>query len=1150
MSEQNRHLQLNTGGAPAPGSTWARPWLLVAALLAFMLLAGGCAIVPVNAGERPNMPVPIGDEQVIAIAPSTAPSGASVAVAGAGWKASEVVYVTLEGLLDGVDLEETMVMTTTDVEGRFTTEFVVPLDIFWQGATDLQVGAYSLDKARSATAPFAFSTVTPTVTMTPTLPSTPTALPTAVATATPTHQATPLPPPPTRAPGDRTAVVISAGLNMRTGPGTNYPVIRALPYGTRLFVLGQDFSARWLYVQTRDLQLGWVARAYTDFTGTAPIVNPPPPPIYPTWTPTVTPTAWPTYVPPPGNAWLGEYFANPSLAGFPTVVRQDPNLDFNWGTGSPAPGIPADFFSARWTRSVYFDEGTYRFNARADDGVRVWVDGRLLIDQWHTWRPETYSGEIWLNAGYHQVVVDYFEQTGVAFISVWWERVNPNHFPDWKGEYYSNRHLDGSPTVVRNDHDIDFNWGTGSPAPGVPNENFSVRWTRRVDFSSGWYRLMARSDDGIRVYVDGDRVIDEWRDQVWGPTFTYDIYLSGHHDLKVEYYERDGGARVRFDWERIDGPTHTPTVTPTATQTSTPTPTSTPQTPTPTPTATRPAPANPYADANPSSGVAGTRVTVSFGNFPPNTTVNLYIGGFASAASADATNAQVYATTSSDRFGRGSLAFTMPSTWPDGDPIRPGQLLLLAATPGFGVSAGAEFDFLRPQPTVAPNPYARANPDSGGAGTRVTVTGGGFPANTALNLFLGGVVRTSAADAAPPVANTVTDGNGNFTASFTMPSQWPDGQPITTGKLLILVATSNFGVEASATFDFFTEAFDPAVSLNPTSGVAGTIVSVTGTGFPAGVNIGVYLSAFDESLGGGQPIRYATGRTDGSGRASLTITMPSNWPNGSPISQDRIVVTMARTDFSVSASAIFTYLSPGPTWTPTAQPTPTTTPPATATPVPNPSARVTPRTGGAGTVVTVTGSGFPANTTLYAHLAPLGGSGGSGNEYRNYATAMSEADGTYALVFSMPSAWPDNTLIPSGRMAIQVATLDFSRQASVSFDYRSVTGADEQPTAVPPVEAPTDVPTEVPTVEAPTEAPTPVPTATPEPPTAEPTATPEPPVEAPTEAPTATSTMTPLPEPPTEMPTETPTVPPVDSSDPITGEVNPIEPAPPVEPGG
>jgi hypothetical protein len=1098
------------------------PGLLLLALLAFMLLAAGCTVQPILAGERPAMPVPLGDEQVIAIAPSVAPSGATVAIAGAGYNANEVVYVNLEGVLDGVDLEATVVMTSTDAGGRFESEFIVPLDIFWEGATEVRVAAYSLDKVRSATAPFAFALPTPTVTVTPTLAST--ATPTVAATATPlpptpTRHLTPVP---TQVPpvGGNTARVLSAGLNMRSGPGTNFPILRALPNGTLLLVLGQDPSLRWLYVQVFSTgQLGWVARAYTDFVGSAPIITTPPTPLPPPPS-TATPTPFPTFVPPPSGSWLGEYFANRFLAGFPTVVRQDAGIDFNWGYGSPAPGIPADNFSVRWTRSVWFDEGTYRFYANADDGVRIWVDGNLVIDQWHQWRPETYSGEIWLGSGHHQVVVDYYEETGLAFISVWWERINPNHFPDWKGEYYSNRDLEGNPRFVRNDRDIDFNWGTSSPGPGIGNTNYSVRWTREIDFRSGWYRLNARADDGIRVYVDGNRVINEWRNQTYGPTFSHDIYLSGDHDIEVRYYQAGGGARVRFWWDRIDSPTPTPTMTPTGVPTATPTP-------------TQPAPVNPYADANPSSGPAGTSVTVSFGNFPPNTTVNLYLGGFAGAASVDAANAQVYATTSSDRFGRGSLTFVMPATWPDGAPIRPGKLLLLAATPGFGVSAGAEFDLLRAQPTVAPNPYARVNPSSGGAGTLVTVQGGGFPANTALNLFLGGVVSTSAADAAPPVASTTSDANGNFTATFTMPSVWPGGQPITNGKLVILVATSNFGVETSATFDFFTVAPNPAVSLNPSAGVAGTIVNVSGTGYPANVNVGVYLAALDTSLATGEPVRYAAGRTDANGRVNLTLTMPSNWPNGAPISQDRVVVTLARTDFSVSASAVFNYLSPGPTWTPTPVPTatlPPVTPPATATPAPNPSANLTPRTGGAGTVVTVTGSAFPPNTTLYAHLAPLGGSGGTGNEYANYAVVPTNANGDYTMIFAMPAVWPNGVPIKTGRIAILIATADFSRQDSVTFDYVGVAAADEQPTPELPVDVPTTAPTAVPTA-VPVEEPTLEPTL-------------EPPLE-PTLEPTAAPTDIPI-----ELPTEAPTEAPVDVDTGEEGTIPPVlEPVLPVEPG-
>jgi hypothetical protein len=174
-------------------------------------------------------------------------------------------------------------------------------------------------------------------------------------------------------------------------------------------------------------------------------------------------------------------------------------------------------------------------------------------------------------------------------------------------------------------------------------------------------------------------------------------------------------------------------------------------------------------------------------------------------------------------------------------------------------------------------------------------------------------------------------------------------------------------------------------------------------------------------------------------------------------------------------------------------------------------------------VVTITGGGFPGNSTIYAHLAPLGGSGGSGNEYANYAIVATTPTGDYTMIFAMPAVWPNGTPIKTGRIAILIATADFSRQTSVSFDYVGVTAA-EQPTAVP------------------VETAVPAPTNTPVPPLAEPpTVVPaDTPTEIPIEVPTETLT---------ETPTEIPTVIPADSDGQSTippalipGEPTPIEP--------
>lgn len=118
------------------------------------------------------------------------------------------------------------------------------------------------------------------------------------------------------------------------------------------------------------------------------------------------------------DTWRGEYHPNPYLAGSP-VPRQDATINFDWGTGSPIPGMVPDTFSVRWYRFAPFSEGTYQFTASANDGVRLWVDGTLLVDEW---RPGggTYRQMTVLTAGYHEIVFEYFDGTDAASAALSW----------------------------------------------------------------------------------------------------------------------------------------------------------------------------------------------------------------------------------------------------------------------------------------------------------------------------------------------------------------------------------------------------------------------------------------------------------------------------------------------------------------------------------------------------------------------------------------------------------------------------------------------------------------------------------------------------------------------------------------------------------
>ncbi len=131
-----------------------------------------------------------------------------------------------------------------------------------------------------------------------------------------------------------------------------------------------------------------------------------------------------------GIGLLGEYWTNTTSVAFtnvtfntpPTLVRTDATVNFNWNTIGPDPSIGQTYFTARWTGSVQpqYDE-TYTFYPTADDGVRLWVNGQLLVDEWVTESPTTYPASIELNAQQlYNIRMDYFQGNGGAEAMLAW----------------------------------------------------------------------------------------------------------------------------------------------------------------------------------------------------------------------------------------------------------------------------------------------------------------------------------------------------------------------------------------------------------------------------------------------------------------------------------------------------------------------------------------------------------------------------------------------------------------------------------------------------------------------------------------------------------------------------------------------------------
>jgi beta-glucosidase len=123
----------------------------------------------------------------------------------------------------------------------------------------------------------------------------------------------------------------------------------------------------------------------------------------------------------------GEYFDNNRLAGPPRLVRTDRRIDFRWTLNSPGRGIPFDWYSARWTGTLVVPSGgVRRIGIEGNDGYRLWVGGRLLIDNWQKSSFRTTLVDANLPAGPHELRIEYFESTGNARFRLVWDHGVPD----------------------------------------------------------------------------------------------------------------------------------------------------------------------------------------------------------------------------------------------------------------------------------------------------------------------------------------------------------------------------------------------------------------------------------------------------------------------------------------------------------------------------------------------------------------------------------------------------------------------------------------------------------------------------------------------------------------------------------------------------
>jgi hypothetical protein len=274
-----------------------------------------------------------------------------------------------------------------------------------------------------------------------------------------------------------------------------------------------------------------------------------------------------------GNGLRAEYYDDRDLTVL-KATRVDPTVDFSWVQGTPEPTIATDSFSARWTGFIEPPAtGTYRFYTFSDDGVRLWIDDRPVIDNWTDHMPMEDSAAVTLQGGVrYPIRLEYFEGIETASIRLFWSsgciakeivptsQLYASASPSCpapvtgsgtglQGEYFDNLDLATS-RITRVDPYVNFDWMYGTPDPAVGPDTFSARWTGQIQPRyGGRYTFYTLSDDGVRLQIGDQLVIGNWTDHMpTENTGSIELEAGQRYDVRLEFYDNDQLAQVRFLW--------------------------------------------------------------------------------------------------------------------------------------------------------------------------------------------------------------------------------------------------------------------------------------------------------------------------------------------------------------------------------------------------------------------------------------------------------------------------------------------------------------------------------------------------------------------------------------------------------------------------
>lgn len=281
---------------------------------------------------------------------------------------------------------------------------------------------------------------------------------------------------------------------------------------------------------------------------------------------------------------VGRYYQmSESLEDFPTlpagrkpeVERVDKQVNFASTLEAFAGTKLMDNFYVDWTGLIRIPEdGAYTFHLESDDGSRLFIDGKQVVDHGGTHEMTEASGKMELKAGDHEIKVEFFDAEEDAGCILSWQTaakakevvpatvlfhkvagggsgLQAEYFQTPDGsEDFPDFAADKKPDLKRVDKNINFE-STQDDWPGTHFKDwFYVRWTGKIRVpAAGAYTFFLESDDGSRLFIDGKQVVDNGGVHAMEEASGSVELTAGDHALKVEFFEKDIDAGCRLSWK-------------------------------------------------------------------------------------------------------------------------------------------------------------------------------------------------------------------------------------------------------------------------------------------------------------------------------------------------------------------------------------------------------------------------------------------------------------------------------------------------------------------------------------------------------------------------------------------------------------------------